>query len=723
MSNHLKQENSPYLLQHTENPVDWYPWGEEAFKKARQEDKPIFLSIGYSTCHWCHVMAHECFENTKIASILNQYFISIKVDREERPDIDSVYMSVCQALTGSGGWPLSIFMTVEQKPFFAGTYYPPVSRSGMIGFPDLLLAIADRWKHHRAELTTSAEDILTYIHAQNNQINRTFQEHTPNEEQLVSNYDQLSKSEELLLSNCSNLLKLAADSFSQSFDSKYGGFGEAPKFPIPHNIIFLIFYSKLYQDPAAWKQADITLEKMRRGGIFDQIGYGFSRYSTDRYYLVPHFEKMLYDNALLMLAYSTAYKASGNPVFLDTAKQTADYIFREMTGKHGEFYSAQDADSEGQEGKFYTWDYKEICEILGDTTGSQFCNYFGITKQGNFEGTNIPNLLNGNKIATIFEQEINTLYLHRKSRFALHLDDKILTSWNSLMIAAMSILYRITGSKRYLLAAESASHYIEEHLANKLLLYVSYRESETNPCSDSKNSFDTKNSFDAENSSHTKNSFDIKNSSDPKNFDRENIHSVKGFLEDYAYYTAALIGLYQATSFPAYLTRAEQICQEAQRQFEDKEADGYFLYGSENSTLITRPKESYDGALPSGNSVMAYCLVRLFHLTGKEYYKTAAERQLTFLSKEAAHYPAGYSMFLIAFLLYSNPPEKITVVLSKEDSAETIFPELPLYADITILPQSTDKYKLLNNQTTYYRCRNHTCLPPTNEKIFENPAF
>lgn len=661
--NHLKEQSSPYLLQHAQNPVDWYPWGKEAFQKAKQEDKPIFLSIGYSTCHWCHVMAHECFENIDIANILNQFFISIKVDREERPDIDSVYMSVCQALTGSGGWPMSIFMTADQKPFFAGTYYPPLSRPGMIGFGDLLLAIADKWNTQRLELIKSAETILTFLHTQNNNS-------APNNIQ-----NDLS-----LPSYCDRLARLAAKSFSQSFDPSYGGFGEAPKFPMPHNLIFLMLYSHLYQDPNAWKQASITLEKMRRGGLFDQIGYGFSRYSTDPYYLVPHFEKMLYDNALLILSYSIAYKISNDPVFLDTAEKTACYILREMTGEEGVFYSAQDADSEGEEGKFYIWDYKEICDILGEKTGSAFCDYFGITKNGNFERKNIPNLLNENQIFDPFESEKAALYQYRKSRFSLHLDDKILTSWNSLMIAALSFLYQITGKKEYLTAAENACRSIEKYLKNGSILYVSCCKPFCH-----------------------------------NNTSKENPALTKGFLEDYAYYTAALICLYQVTSLPEYLTQAEQICQEAQRQFADPKGGGYFLYGSENSKLIARPKETYDGALPSGNSIMAYCLVQLSHITEKEYYQTTAKKLLAFLSSQAEPYPTGHSMFLLALLFYSYPPEKITVVLSKKDTKEAILPKLPLYAIIKILSCPTKEYPLLHNQTTYYRCKDHTCLPPTNQ--------
>ena len=434
MRNRLQYETSPYLLQHAGNPVNWYPWGEEAFEKAEQEDKPVFLSIGYSTCHWCHVMAHESFENEEIAQILNEYFVAVKVDREERPDVDSVYMSVCQAITGNGGWPMSIFMTPEQKPFYAGTYFPPSSRYGMMGFRDLLLAIAQQWKTNRKNLLVSAEDILLYI--------------TPKSVEAQEQID-------------SHLPRKAAEIFARSFDEEHGGFGKSPKFPTPHNLIFLTLYSVIIHDDTVFQQVEVTLEKMRRGGIFDHIGYGFSRYSTDNFYLVPHFEKMLYDNALMILACAAAYKISGEHLFLDTAEQTAEYIFREMTGPSGEFYSAQDADSDGEEGKFYVWSYEEIGTILGKEKGRKFCEYFGITKQGNFEGKNIPNLLNGNEISLEFEQERKTLYEYRNTRTKLHLDDKVLTAWNSLMICAMAVLYRVTGNRKYLSAAEKNQRFIE----------------------------------------------------------------------------------------------------------------------------------------------------------------------------------------------------------------------------------------------------------------------
>ncbi len=447
MSNHLINAVSPYLLQHSDNPVDWFPWCKEAFEKAEAEDKPIFLSIGYSTCHWCHVMAHESFENLEIAKILNKHFISIKVDREERPDIDSVYMSVCQAFTGSGGWPMSIFMTWDKKPFFAGTYFPPRQHYGMPGFADLLHTIANLWMNHRNKILQSADEIIKH----------------------------LQNAEQINTSAINDLVETAAKSLLESFDEINGGFGSAPKFPTPHNLLFLMMYAKQNRSSEPLKAVEKTLIQMRKGGIFDQIGYGFSRYSTDKYFLAPHFEKMLYDNALLIIVYSAAYGAAENPLYLDTAEKTAEYILREMTLPQGGFYSAQDADSDGVEGKYYTFTLDEIFKVLGKERGEIFANAFDITEEGNFDGMNIPNLLKSSALKSDFTEEIRILYSYRKIRTSLHIDDKILLSWNSMMIAALSMLYRVSGSDKYLNAALKAQRFIEENMCGDVELYTSWR--------------------------------------------------------------------------------------------------------------------------------------------------------------------------------------------------------------------------------------------------------
>ena len=366
MSNHLKGQTSPYLLQHAENPVEWYPWCEEAFERAKREDKPVFLSIGYSTCHWCHVMARESFENPEIADILNRHYISVKVDKEERPDIDSIYMAVCQAFTGSGGWPTSIFMTAEQKPFFAGTYFPPTSRWGSVGLKELLLAINDKWKYDRGSLLKSADKIISAVGSVRG----------------------------AAVQGDESLIQRAMENYRQSFDEKNGGFGEPPKFPMPHNLLFLLQEYDRHGNEKALKMAEKTLRQMYLGGLFDHIGYGFCRYSTDRFFLVPHFEKMLYDNALLIMAYCRAFEITKKPFYKSVAEKTAAYILNEMTSPDGGFYSAQDADSDGAEGKYYVFDPREIEKVLGKETGAGFCKYYGITQQGNFQGKSIPNLLN-----------------------------------------------------------------------------------------------------------------------------------------------------------------------------------------------------------------------------------------------------------------------------------------------------------------------------------------
>ena len=411
MSNHLKGQLSPYLLQHSENPVDWYPWCEEAFLQAKAQDKPIFLSIGYSTCHWCHVMAHESFEDSRTARFLNDHFISIKVDREERPDIDSVYMAVCQAFTGSGGWPLSVFMTWEKQPFFAGTYFPVHSQYGTPGFLELLTAIVRQWEHDRHALFRSAGE-------------------------LVEQMKKAAAAPATAGRKRENLPKTAVSMLARLFDRENGGFGPAPKFPTPHNLLFLLLYAKISGENAPLQMAAKTLRQMRRGGLFDQIGYGFSRYSTDNRFLVPHFEKMLYDNALLIMAYAAAFRLTEDPFLLNTAEQTAEYVLREMTAPGGGFYSAQDADSEGDEGKYYTFTPGEIRAVLGEEKGKRFARAFDITDSGNFMGKNIPNRLKSGEEDSpgVFEEERQCLYRYRKNRFPLSLDDKILRSWNSLKI-------------------------------------------------------------------------------------------------------------------------------------------------------------------------------------------------------------------------------------------------------------------------------------------------
>lgn len=638
MSNRLQYETSPYLLQHKDNPVDWYPWCEEAFLKAKSEDKPIFLSIGYSTCHWCHVLAHESFEDTEIAGLLNQYFISIKVDKEERPDIDSVYMSVCQAFTGSGGWPTSIFMTWEQKPFFAGTYFPRTTRGGRIGFRELLITIHEKWQQDREALLQQSERIV----------------------------EHLNKSDLADGAASRQLVHSAAENYEHLYDSKYGGFGQAPKFPTPHNLLFLLGYYERYKKASCLNMAEHTLLQMYRGGLFDHIGFGFCRYSTDRIFLVPHFEKMLYDNGLLILAYCKGYVATKNSLYLEIAEKTANYLIEEMADPKGGFYSAQDADSDGEEGKYYLFTPDEILKVLGKEKGEAFNRHYGISKKGNFEGKNIPNRLAGSLEDKALEAFLPQLKSYRKKRHTLHLDDKILTAWNSLVIGALCELYLAGKKEQYLQAAMEADAFIQKYLLEKDSLFVSFCKGK---------------------------------------------RGVRGFLDDYAGYIFAQLALYRATLKQEYLNRADRLCRKVMTDFSGS-GGGFYLYSRESEELILHPKETYDGAIPSGNSLMAYNLVRMSMLTDDEKYQKAAEEQLNFLGTDAERYPPGYGMFLTAFLEYLEPPMKVTIVPDEQENRENLPLTIPPYAVAVLLQHPTAEYPLKDGKTTYYVCRNHSCLPP-----------
>lgn len=640
--NQLINETSPYLLQHADNPVNWYPWGEEAFAKAKSEDKPVFLSIGYSTCHWCHVMAHESFEDEEVAEILNRHFVAIKVDKEERPDIDSIYMSVCQAFTGSGGWPTSIFMTPMQKPFYAGTYFPKHSQYGRVGFIDLLKTIAEKWTTNKAELIESAEAVVKH----------------------------LDGAQKYKMDLSESILSAAFAQFDVMYDERFGGFGKAPKFPTPHNLMFLLDYYERFKDEQALSMVEKTLTQMYKGGIFDHIGFGFSRYSTDAYYLVPHFEKMLYDNALLIMAYTKAFMVTKRDFYQKVAKQIAQYVIRELTDVSGAFYSAQDADSDGIEGKYYVFSDKELLELLGKEKGEAFNEYYGITAQGNFEGANIPNLLQHDKLEEKYEKERDKVFEYRQTRTKLHLDDKILTSWNSMMIAAFAMMYRVFGDSTYLEIAEKACRFIERSLCEKDKVFVSYRNGK---------------------------------------------RSNEGFLDDYAWYGFALMQLYEATLDKQYLKRAIQFCKKAVDDFYDVENSGFFLYGKQNEQLIMKPKDTYDGAIPSGNSVMAYNLVKLMQMTENERLTKLVKDQLEFMAGAAEDYPASHSFYLSALSNYIYPPAHLVCVLSSSVDKEYLKGRIPLGTNLIVLEKESSEYKLLNGKATFYLCKNFSCLAPSNQ--------
>lgn len=638
--NQLRHENSPYLLQHAKNPVNWYPWGGAALQLAQREDRPIFLSIGYSTCHWCHVMAHESFEDAEIARLLNEHFIAVKVDREERPDLDSVYLTVCQAMTGSGGWPMSIFLTPEQKPFFAGTYFPKDSDRGMLGFRQLLITISEKWAKDRTALLSAADALQ----------------------------NALSMPQEHPGTIQPDLLNRAMEQFRGSFDKAYGGFGNAPKFPTPHNLLFLLDRFRREKDHTALEMAEVTLNQMVRGGMYDHIGFGVCRYATDRAFQIPHFEKMLYDNALFIMAYVSAFDVTGNRFYLKIAEQTADYVLREMVSPEGGFYSAQDADSDGVEGRYYTLRPDEVRTVLGSQRGDQFNRCYGITEMGNFHTQSIPHLVGSQEEAAALEDCLPALRTYRKERFALHLDDKILTAWNGLMIAALAQLARMTGDAVYLNAAQRGMEFLEAHLAKDDRLFVSSRNEQ---------------------------------------------HGSAGFLDDYACTIFALLHLQQVTQDARYFTRANQLCTRVISDFWDTEHGGFYLSGRENETLILRPKETYDGAIPSGNALMAYDLLRLSHLAVDSPWKDLVQRQLEFLSTEAAEYPMVHSFFLLALSDFLTPPDHVTVVLAEPDSIFATCKRLPLNALISIQHAPMPGFPLLDGRTTYYVCTGQTCLPPS----------
>lgn len=652
--NRLIHEKSPYLLQHAHNPVDWFPWGNAAFKEARQSDKPVFLSIGYSTCHWCHVMERESFEDEEAAALLNRAFVCIKVDREERPDVDAVYMSVCQALTGSGGWPLTILMTPDQKPFWAGTYLPKHTRYGQPGLMELLRRVETLWRTDRESLLDAGEKITAHI-----------------SQQAVTAADRSDR----------QLLHSAANLFRHSFDRKNGGFGDAPKFPVPHNLLFLMEYARLENDRGALHMAETTLTQMARGGLFDQVGGGFSRYSTDKAWLAPHFEKMLYDNALLSYAYLEAYERTGREFYRNVAQRTMDYVLRELTGPSGEFFCGQDADSEGEEGKFYLLTPQEIQRILGPDSRI-FCDWYGIAKPGNFEGKSIPNLLDN----AGYEKEppqISTLrkkiWMYRRSRAELHRDDKVLTAWNALMIAALAKAFRVLGKAEYLQAALLANAFIHAHLTTPDgCLWLRWREGEA-------------------------------------------AHA--GQLDDYAFYTWALLELYAADYDVSHLREAIQLASEMKKRFWDDKHGGFYLTADDSEQLIYRPKETYDGAMPSGNAAAGLVLVRLWKLTGEQGWRELADRQMAFLAGCSREYPSGHSFALIAFCQALYPSRELVCVTAGEIPAglhelverKQFITLLKTPASAPVLKKIAPfsaAYPFPKKGAAFYLCQNGACSAP-----------
>lgn len=658
--NLLITQKSPYLLQHAYNPVHWHPWGREAFETAKNLDLPVFLSIGYSTCHWCHVMAHESFEDLEVAEILNNNFICIKVDKEERPDVDSVYMSACQAMTGQGGWPLTVFLNPDQTPFHCATYIPKYSKYSYQGLMELLPEISRLWNQNRYALTERSEAVKNYL----GQSEQKSQGKEPDKSLLDTGYQQ----------------------FKKGYDPINGGFHKAPKFPSPHNLLFLLRYRDSEKANDALEMTEKTLIQMYRGGLFDHIGGGFSRYSTDEKWLVPHFEKMLYDNALLSLAYLETYRVTSNNLFKTVAQRTLDYVLSDLTDIRGGFYCGQDADSEGVEGKFYVFSRAEMIDLLGSEDGEFFIKWYGITEAGNFEGENILNLLDNPQYEEYPEriEAINKrLFSFRKERTQLHKDDKVLTSWNGLMIASFAKAYCILGDIRYLEAAKNAQSFIERALRDENgRLKLRWREGES---------------------------------------------AGNGILDDYAFYCFGLLTLYQCRFDVQYLTAAIKTARDIVNFFYDKTFDGCFLYASDSEQLINRPKELYDGAMPSGNAIAAQVFITLAALTGDPFWEETAYRQICFLSGNISDYPAGYSasLYAISQVLYTEKQlvcavegsqvpqefldtfrapvfENIRIIVKTETNAELLSQICPFTAD----------YPIEADRAAFYLCQDKVCSPP-----------
>jgi uncharacterized protein YyaL (SSP411 family) len=680
--NRLAKEKSPYLLQHANNPVDWFPWGEEAFAKARNEDKPIFLSIGYATCHWCHVMEHESFEDPEIAALMNSAFVNIKVDREERPDIDQVYMTVCQMLTGSGGWPLTVIMTPDKEPFFAGTYFPRESRFGRIGMVDLIPKVETLWKTEREKLMESADQITARLAA-------------VSQPQGAGSADP-------------NLPDRAYRELTSRYDPTHGGFGSAPKFPSPHNLVLLARFSTARKQPRALAMVDHTLGEMRRGGIFDQIGFGFHRYSTDAEWLVPHFEKMLYDQAMMVLALTEAYLAGGNESHRRTVDEVATYVLRDMTDEAGGFYSAEDADSEGEEGTFYLWSTEQLVSVLGDDDAGFAAAVWNAVADGNFAeeatgektGSNIlhrtesdETLARGMKMepdefASRVEDLRSRLFEHREERIHPLKDDKILADWNGLMIAALAKAGRVFSEPAYLEAARRAMAFVTESMRDSEgRLHHRWREGEL---------------------------------------------TVPAFLDDHVFLTFAALELYEATLDAAYLQQALDLQATTDELFWDTENGGYFFSPTDGEKLLVRQKEIYDGAIPSGNSVAAMNLLRLSRLTGRTEHAERADTIFTVFAADTARGASAHSQLADAMLFASSPSLEI-VIAGREgaDDTEALLAEVRSRANsqaVTLLvaPGSdgdtvrtlapfTENHAPIDGKAAAYVCRDHACTMPVTD--------
>ncbi|MBF8304410.1 MAG: hypothetical protein HW399_785 [Dehalococcoidia bacterium] len=672
MTNRLINETSPYLLQHAHNPVDWYPWGEEAFRHASEKNKPVFLSIGYSSCHWCHVMERESFENDQIAGLMNELFVNIKVDREERPDLDQVYMAAVQTLTGRGGWPLNVFITPEGKPFYGGTYFPPEDRAGMAGFPRVLRSIAAAYRTKPDELARAINQLQSQL--QSHQVPR------PGVEPLTE-----------------DILNTAFGHLQKGFDYANGGFGGAPKFPQPMTLEFLLHYYLRSRSPQVLQMVETSLTNMARGGIFDQLGGGFHRYSTDANWLVPHFEKMLYDNALLSRLYLHAYQATRKPFYRHIAEDTLDYVVREMTSPEGGFYSAQDADSEGVEGKYYVWKLEEIVTLLGQDEARIFNRYFGVTEAGNFEGQNI--LFQATDAETLaleiglkpeeLEESIHRskkrLLAARERRVKPARDEKVLTAWNGLMMGAFAEAANILGRQDYRRVAKVNATFLMDALKEGRWLLRSYKGGKA---------------------------------------------KIPGYLEDYAAVIDGLLALHSATFEPRWLAEARQLADIMVEEFWDDSEKGFYDTGPRHEALFLRPRDIFDNVLPSGSSNATRVLLRMAAVTGNRDYAGLAVSMLRSMRNMMLEYPSGMANWLCGLDFNFSTPVEIAIIGPRDDAGTQALvsviynkfipnkivvgrdPTREAQAGVTPLLEQRDT---VGGNPTAYVCEDYSCLPPATD--------
>jgi uncharacterized protein YyaL (SSP411 family) len=670
-TNRLSEESSPYLLQHAHNPVDWYPWGDEAIGRARAEDKPILLSIGYSACHWCHVMERESFENEEIARLMNELFVNIKVDREERPDLDQIYMNAVQLMQRHGGWPLTVFLTPDLVPFFGGTYFPPEDRHGMPGFPRILQLVADAYRSRPEEVAAGATDILHELR-------------------------RMAVARETKETLTPSVLDDAFRALARTYDPRHGGFGSAPKFPSPMNLELLLRTFRRAGNRQALEMAAHTARKMAEGGMYDQLGGGFHRYSTDARWLVPHFEKMLYDNAQLARLYLHLFQVTGDEFFRRVVEETLDYVTREMTDESGGFYSTQDADSEGVEGKFFVWSKSEIIKLLGESDGALLCAYYDVTGAGNFEGENILNVPRpadvvareaGVSVADLMaavERGRKVLFEHRETRVKPGRDEKMLTSWNAMMLEGFAEGAAVLGREDYGAVAERNARFITENLVGDGRLLHVYKDGRAKQ---------------------------------------------PAFLDDYAGTVAALLTLFETAGDLRWLEEARRLADKMIDEFWDEEGGGFYYTGRSGERLIVRNKDFFDNATPSGNSVAAEALVRLATLTGEEGYRRKATTVFRLVHDAMTRYPSAFGYTLGALDLYLSTPKEIVIVGEKDAGAEELaravwsryIPNKVVVRASKVDERAASVVPLLEGReavggrATAYVCENYTCRQPVTD--------